>query len=188
MNTITRTLFPSATTQIRADHAHVLTTFHQYEIDTAPEAKQVLVNSVCRALQIHAQLEEEIFYPAMYAIDPATVDKNVPEHDEMRRLIASLLIMSPIQPGYDSTFMELMRQVMRHMADEETIALPTAERVLGDGLNELAEMTARRVELTLPRAGEIANDTLRALPTSLMFAGSGAVIAGTYVLRHALRR
>ena len=63
MNAVTRMVCPSATTQIRVDHAHVLTTFHQYAADADAATKRVLVNTVCRALQIHAQLEEEIFYP-----------------------------------------------------------------------------------------------------------------------------
>jgi hypothetical protein len=42
----------------------------------------VLVNTVCLALEVHAQMEEEIFYPAIRAEHPAIVDKSVPEHEE----------------------------------------------------------------------------------------------------------
>ena len=58
-------LSPSVTNQIRLDHTHVLTTFHQYEMDASPNTKKALVDNACLALEIHAQLEEEIFYPAM---------------------------------------------------------------------------------------------------------------------------
>ena len=125
----------------------------------------------------------------MYALDPALVEKNVPEHDEMRRLVAGLGQMEPTYPDYDEMFMALMRNVMLHVADEETILLPRAERMLARELDDLgARMTVRRLELTAARLDEIAHDTLRVLPTSLLVGGAGAVIAGAYVLRHAFRR
>lgn len=45
-----------------------------------------------------------------------------------------------------------MNNVMHHVADEEALLLPTAERVLADRLGELgAEMTKRRVQLVAAR-------------------------------------
>ena len=169
---------PTVTNMIRADHTHVLATFHQYEIDTSPGTKKALVNTICLALEIHAQLEEEIFYPAMREIarDAGVVGKSVPEHDEMRRLVAGLRAMEPTDAGYDRTVMELMRNVLHHVADEETILLPDAERSLADRLEELgAAMTRRRLELTAPKSIEIAWNTVRALPASNVLMGAGAV-------------
>src|SRR5690606_10163585 len=74
---------PSATSMIRMDHTHVLATFHRYRIDSPVNVKRGLVNTVCIALEVHAQLEEEIFYPAVRAIsDNEAIRKSVPEHDE----------------------------------------------------------------------------------------------------------
>jgi len=87
MNPLMRKLAPTATHQIRTDHTHVLSIFHQYETDTAPQTKKALVNSACLSLEIHSQLEEEIFYPAMRQAmaEGGTVDKAVGEHQEMHR-------------------------------------------------------------------------------------------------------
>ena len=128
MNPLLKNLSPTATNMIRMDHTHVLATFHQFEADTRPQIKKALVNTVSVALEIHAQLEEEIFYPAVRRVvtDPVVIDKSVPEHDEMRRLIARLREMAPGDADYDRTFMELMRDVMHHVADEETVLLPAA--------------------------------------------------------------
>ena len=191
MNSLLKKLSPTITNMIRMDHTHVMVTFHQYEADTAPKTKQALVNTACLALEIHAQLEEEIFYPAVRRVvtDPVVIDKSVPEHDEMRRLIAKLREMQPSDADYDRTFMELMRDVMHHVADEETVLLPVAERVLADEISGLgAQMTKRRLELTAPRAGEIAGNTLRALPASTLLMSVGAVLAGGLVVNRALRR
>jgi len=172
-----KTFVPTVTNMIRADHTHVLATFHQYEIDTSPGTKRALVDTICAGLEIHAQLEEEIFYPAMREVGGAgVVGKSVPEHDEMRRLIARLREMQPQDAGFDATVMELMRDVLHHVADEETILLPDAERVLADRLEELgAAMTKRRLELVAPRTLELAWSQARALPASNVLMGAGAV-------------
>jgi hemerythrin superfamily protein len=182
-------LSPPATSMIRLDHTHVLATFHRYHTDDSPGTKRALVDTACLALEIHAQLEEEIFYPALRAVEPGVVETSVPEHQEMRELIERLRSMDPTEPDFDPTFMELMRTVLHHVADEETILLPAAERLIPDRLNELgADMTKRRLELAAPRAGEIIGNTVRAMPASTMLIGAGALIAGSYLLRHAFRR
>jgi hypothetical protein len=188
MNLLSK-LSPSITSMIRLDHTHALSTFHRYHIDTAPETKRALVNTACVALEIHAQLEEEIFYPEMQAVDVGVMDHKVSEHDEMRRLIARLRAMEPTDAEYDETFMQLMRIVIHHVAEEETIVLPAAERLLGDRLNALgAKMTKRRLELAAPRTVEIVGNTVRAMPASTMLVGAGALLAGGYLLRHAFKR
>jgi hemerythrin superfamily protein len=181
---ITEKVSPTVTNMIRMDHTHVLATFHQYEIDSSPRAKKALVDTICMALEIHAQLEEEIFYPAMRraTLNDAVLDKSVPEHNEMRDNIARLRNMAATDAGYDETVMELMRDVMHHVADEETVLLPQAERILRNELGQLgAQMTKRRLQLLKPRAGELAINTARTLPTSTMLLAAGALMAGTYV-------
>jgi len=182
-------LSPSITSMIRIDHTHVLATFHRYKVDTSAETKRALVNTACLALEIHAQLEEEIFYPALDSVQGGVLEKEVPEHDAMRSLIARLRSMEPADGAYDTTFMELMRTVIHHVADEETILLPAAETLLADRLGELgAQMTKRRFQLAAPRTGEIVANTARALPASTMLVGAGALLAGSFLLRHAFRR
>lgn len=188
MKSIKNTFSPTITNMIRMDHTTVMETFHQYEIASSPKTKKALVNTACLALEIHAQLEEEIFYPALRAVaaDSAVLEKSVPEHMEMRRLIAQLRAMKPTDAGYDDTFMELMRDVLHHVADEETTLLPQAERLLADRLGELgAEMTKRRMQLMAPRAGEFAANAARSFPTSSMLVAAGAVLAGTYFAKRA---
>ncbi|MFZ5520060.1 MAG: hemerythrin domain-containing protein [Pseudomonadota bacterium] len=188
MNSLLTQLSPSITKMIRMDHSHVMTVFHRYKPDLAPQTKEALVNTVSLALEIHAQLEEEIFYPALRAAtnNDTVLAKSVPEHDEMRRLIGELRDMSPEDEAYDETFMSLMREVIHHVADEETTLLPEAERVLADQLSELgAQMTKRRMELAAPRAGEIATNTVRAMPTTTLLMAAGGMLAGGYLLKRA---
>jgi hemerythrin superfamily protein len=182
---------PTATNMIRMDHTSVLASFHQYTPDSRPATRKALANAICLALEIHAQLEEELFYPALRGVvtDTRVLDKSVPEHNEMKRLVGDLRGMEPDDAQFDSTLMELMRDVMHHVADEETVLLPEAERMLGhERLSEMgAEMTKRRLQLMAPHAGEMAVNTMRALPTSTVLMAAGAVIAGTYFMRRAMR-
>jgi len=175
-----------ATGQIRFDHTHVMTLFHRYKPDTSPDTKQGLVRNACAALEIHAQLEEEIFYPALSeaGIDPEVIAKSVPEHDEMRRQIARLRSLAPTDPAYDDTFMELMRDVIHHVADEETTLLPHAERMLPrDRLADIGrEMAQRRVELVRDRAGEIGASFGQMIPKGSLLLAGGALLAGTWML------
>lgn len=184
MNPLLSRLSPSITNMIRMDHTHVLSAFHQYQADSSPRVKRGLVDQVCVALEIHAQLEEEIFYPALRAIaETDVVSKSVPEHDQMRRLITQLRNLEPGHATYDETFFELMNNVMHHVADEETLLLPTAERVLADQLGELgAQMTKRRLQLAAPRSGEIAGSMARSISPGSLVVGAGALLACSYLL------
>src|SRR4051812_8347901 len=156
MTSLLSQLAPSVTNLIRLDHTHVLTAFHQYEIGSSERQKRGLADNVCLAIEIHAQLEEEIFYPAMRGVaDTEILRKSTPEHDEMRGLIARLRNMTPADIAFDDAFFALMRHVMHHVADEETMLLPAAERMIPDQLSELgARMTRRRLELAGPRTPE----------------------------------
>jgi len=186
MNSIMSKLSPSVTDMIRMDHTHVQSAFHRYEPGASARTRQAIVNTACLEIEIHAQLEEEIFYPAMRALstDNDLLDKSLPEHREMRRLAGELRGMDPMSATYTSTFMKLMRDVLHHVADEETTLLPDAERLLGDRLGELgAQMTKRRLQLAAPHASEIAVNTARAFPAMSMLLAAGTVVAGTYLFR-----
>jgi hemerythrin superfamily protein len=170
---------------------HVLSTFHQYETDTPPRTKKGLADTVCLALEIHSQLEEEIFYPALRAVaETEMVQKSVPEHNQMRQLIMQLRNLEPSDPKYDETFFQLMNVVMHHVADEETLLLPAAERVLAERLGELgAEMTKRRMQLAVPRSGEIAGGMARSMSAGTLLVAAGTLLAGGYLMtRPASRR
>ena len=170
---------------IRLDHAHVQATFHRFHPGLSPSRKGALGEMVCLALEIHAQLEEEIFYPALQALagDLALLRKSFPEHAEMRTLIARLRSLSASDPAYDTTLNELMRDVVHHVADEETTLLPAAERLLADRLQELgARMAERRVHLTWNKGASIASSAFGAWPDSMVLLAAGAIAAPAYLL------
>jgi hemerythrin superfamily protein len=181
MNSIMAKASPSITSMIRMDHTHVMAAFHRFKADTSPARKKAIAEHICLALTVHAQLEEEIFYPALGEVlagDPA-LDKSKPEHDEMRDYVDKLHQLNPEDDAFDDTLMNLMRVVIHHVADEETRLIPAAERQLADQLGTLgAQMTKRRMELLGPHAGEIASTGVRTFPTGAALAIGGALALG----------
>lgn len=177
-------LSPTITDMIRFDHSHVMVTFHQYTRDKKPSVKKALADTICAAVEIHAKLEEEIFYPVMRVIagDEPVMKESVPEHDNMRRVIAALRRTDAANPHHEELLRELMRDVMHHMADEETVLLPMAEAQLShERLCELGvRMTKRRIELVSPQAGKIARDTavgFSGSTTALVLGAASALLA-----------
>jgi hemerythrin superfamily protein len=184
-------LTPSITTMIRLDHTHVLALFRRFKPQTPPGKKRALVASACLALEVHAQLEEQVFYPALRAVIGAdeVLDKSVTEHDEMRQILGMLQAMEPGHPNYDGTFRALMRVVLHHVADEETTLLPLAEERLGAELRTLGrEMTRRRLELLKPHLAEVAMTTARSFPLASAAAVGGFLAIGWLLVRPNGRR
>ncbi len=183
MTALIERIAPHATQLVRKDHADVLALFHRYRATVPPRMKRGLVRSACLALEVHAQVEEDILYPAVREVSTSEfLRKAVTEHDELRRLIGQLRDMDPADARYDATFMELMRDVMHHMADEETSFLPEAERVLRGRLGELgARMVQRRMALLAPRAPALAYHRARALPARSLALLAGIVLGGVWI-------
>lgn len=157
-------LSPSVTDMIRFDHSHVTMTFHQYVVTKRTSVKKALAETICDALEIHAALEEEVFYPALrqLGLGGSVIVKSVPEHDEMRELMQRIRSGEPESPRYDQLVNDLMRHVLHHVADEEAVLLPEAERMFSaTRLSELGiQMSKRRLELLAPKAGKVAVNTI----------------------------
>ena len=117
-----------------------MSTFHQYKASASPRVRKGLASTICTALEVHAQASRKRSSTRRCArsTEVSSIRESMAEHQEMKRLIGLL------RPGwnqeaidYDETVMALMREVLHHVADEETVVLPAAERLLGDSLGEL---------------------------------------------------
>ena len=122
----------------------------------------------------------------MASVDNALVARLIPEHDRMRSLMGELRTADPAEPQYDARVMELMREVIHHVADEETGLLPQAERVLGERLGELgARMMKRRIALMAPHAGELTKHKARVTPMTSLVLPALALVAAIALFQHA---
>jgi hypothetical protein len=136
-----------------------------------------LVETICLALEIHAEIEEGILYPAARDAQEPTVENSLSEHAEMRRVITTLRSLDPMDAQFEPTFLGLMALVMHHVADEETRILPAVDRLPRETLRDLsARMSKRRAQLMMQHFGAIASNKVRAAPAfSAILAGAGLV-------------
>ncbi|HYD94874.1 MAG TPA: hemerythrin domain-containing protein [Noviherbaspirillum sp.] len=136
------------------DHKKVIDLFDEFEKmkeneETDDEAKQMLVETACAELTIHAQVEEEIFYPAARdAIDDMDLlDEAEVEHASARQLISELAAMQPDDDLYDAKFTVLGEYVKHHIQEEEKELFPKLKKAELD-LEEIGEeIRDRKMEL-----------------------------------------
>lgn len=140
---------PSATQMIRQDHKKVEGLFKKFEQTKGGQAKRRFADTAMNELELHASLEEEIFYPAVEKEidDRSMISEARQEHQTVKQLIAELRGMGEADDEFESQFSQLVENVQHHVEEEENEMLPKVEDSELD-LNSLgAEMSERRQEL-----------------------------------------
>jgi uncharacterized membrane protein/hemerythrin-like domain-containing protein len=144
----------SATEMIREDHRKVDQLYQRYNDSSEQKSdKQALREQICHELEVHAQLEEGIFYPAFQAKlgSPGKdlVGEAIKEHDEMKRLISQLRDKTTNEAKCDQTLHTMMQGVHHHVKEEESQMLPKAEQHLRSELDRIGqEMQQKKQQLT----------------------------------------
>ena len=138
---------------LKADHEAVSQLFAEYEKTRSVANKKFLVAEVCTALSVHAQIEEEIFYPAVKAAlkDKLLVPEATVEHAGVKELIAQLEGVEPDGEMYDAKVKVLSEYVKHHVKEEQTEMFPKAKATSLD-LVALGERMAARKEALLAKA------------------------------------
>jgi hemerythrin superfamily protein len=106
---------------LKADHREVEGWFEQFEKTRSEERKKELAEKICKALQVHAAIEEEIFYPAFLE---ATQEEDIHheaevEHDGAKKLIAQIEGSGPEEEYYDARVKVLAEMIKHHVNEEE---------------------------------------------------------------------
>lgn len=143
-----------ATVMLRADHKLVAGLFADYEKTQSTAKRARIVAQICTELSVHAQVEEEIFYPAVKAAlkDKILVPEAEVEHATLKALIAEV---EGVQPGgemFDAKIKVLSEYVKHHVKEEQSEMFPKAKATQLD-MHELgAAIAARKDELLAKRA------------------------------------
>lgn len=134
---------------LESDHAEVQEYFDQYEDLESDDEKKVLAEQICLALKVHAQIEEEIFYPAAREAtqDNDLLDEAAVEHAGAKALIAEIEAMEPGQNLYDAKVKVLGEQIRHHVKEEEGELFPEIRESDLDLAELGAEMAERKAEL-----------------------------------------
>ena len=140
---------------IKSDHRKVEQLFREFEEagDRAYKTKQELVGQIVEELEVHATIEEEIYYPAVEAKarkdGKELIAEAVEEHHVVKILLGELGSMSSEDEPFDAKVTVLMENVRHHVEEEESELLPQSEKILDtDELTHLGEqMAARKQQL-----------------------------------------
>lgn len=144
---------PNATQLLRQDHKKVEGLFNKCEQAKGVDAKRRFAMQAMNELEVHAQLEEEIFYPAVRnAIEETDlVEEAKQEHQQAKSLIAQLKNLRGKDNGaadeFESKFSELVEAVQHHVEEEEGEMFPKVEDSELDLAELGSEMADRKKEL-----------------------------------------
>lgn len=143
-----------ATALLKADHKAVSALFDAYEKARAASTKKNLVTKICIELGVHAQIEDEIFYPAVKAAlkDKELVPEALVEHATLKNLIAQIEGMAPDGEMFDAKVKVLSEYVKHHVKEEQNEMFPKAKKTRLDMLALGAQLAARKKELLAQRA------------------------------------
>ena len=137
---------------LKKDHRTVEELFADFEKASGDGRKQKLAEQICLDLSVHAQIEEEIFYPACEGkVDEDLLKESYVEHDGAKVLIAEILAGEPNDEFYDSKVKVLSEEIAHHVEEEEKRmeGLFAQARKAGLDMDALGEQLAvRKEELT----------------------------------------
>ena len=134
---------------LKADHQEVTQLFEDYEKTRSMSKKKSLVAQVCTALSVHAQIEEEIFYPAAKTAlkDKKLIPEASVEHAGVKSLIAQLEGMEPDGEMYDAKVKVLSEYVKHHVKEEQNEMFPKVKASSLDLVDLGGRMAERKDEL-----------------------------------------
>jgi hemerythrin superfamily protein len=131
-----------ATRLLKQDHATVKKLFTEFRrtTDRARKTREQLVDRIATELELHAQIEEELFYPAMRAI-PQAKRLLAEAHEEHERVKALVAEMQGADDGEAvvAKVDELRDAVLHHATEEERQMFRLAERLGRAELDDLGE-------------------------------------------------
>jgi hemerythrin superfamily protein len=143
---------------LKQDHRAVSQALEEFE-SASREDKEAIARRICRMLTVHAQIEEELLYPAARdALDADAahlVAEAGVEHASVKDLIRQLEQREDVDEEYEARVEVMGEYVKHHVKEEETELFPKLERSSLD-LDALGQrLEERKGELMGEEAGSL---------------------------------
>jgi hypothetical protein len=134
---------PDVTALLADDHRTVIGWFRWYEATTDPATRRRLIGRICPALRAHMEAEEEFLYPAISRVESGapSAKRALAEHAEAKKIIDQLEDTAGEADATDGLVLMLKKEIVSHVAEEETELFPLARRASID-LYELGRAVA----------------------------------------------
>lgn len=145
MNQKNPTKAQDATELLIADHNIVSGLFTEFKKSKSNAEKKQLVSKICKELTVHAQIEEEIFYPAVKLAlkDKELVPEARVEHQSLDALIKQVKGIEPDGEIFDAKIMVMYEYVKHHVKEEQEKMFPKA-KATSLNMHELGSKLAER--------------------------------------------
>lgn len=148
---------PNAITMLKSDHATVKRMMRELnDIEgnsaTANKKREQLVADIEREIKMHAQIEEEVFYPAFKAAaerkktgDEELFYEAAEEHHVVDMVLPALKAANTRSPEFQAKAKVFKELVEHHIKEEETQMFKKAQAIFSDDqLRELGDMMQAR--------------------------------------------
>ena len=136
---------------LEQDHREVEEWFDEYDElkDSDEDDKADLAKKICFALKVHAQIEEEIFYPGAREASQNNdlIDEALVEHSTVKNLIGEIEAMEVGDELYDAKVRVLGEMVKQHIKEEEEELFPELQSTKMDLDAVGKELVERKQEL-----------------------------------------
>jgi hemerythrin superfamily protein len=104
---------------IKNDHLRIDELFTEF-LETQSEATQEdIYQQILTGLDVHAEMEESVFYPAVKQFAPDQVERSLAEHEEVKQMLAELLDADFDDENFGYRFNKLISDVRQHVKEEE---------------------------------------------------------------------
>ncbi|MEO8047312.1 MAG: hemerythrin domain-containing protein [Nitrospirota bacterium] len=133
---------------LKADHRKVKALFAEYP-EATTRKQQDIAQTIIHELEIHAELEEELIYPAIRkgTKDDKLMNEATEEHHLVHVLIAELKELEPSDATFKAKFTVLGELVKHHVKEEEGEMFPEAQKAKIDWEALKAEVMERKEHL-----------------------------------------
>ncbi|MEX0750902.1 MAG: hemerythrin domain-containing protein, partial [Dehalococcoidia bacterium] len=141
---------PDALQVLREDHNKVKEMFQRFERSDDRSEKKKIAEEAIMELEVHAQIEEEIFYPAMRKQlgNNELLHEAEEEHHVAKMLMEELQTMRLNDKTFDAKFTVLAENVKHHIGEEEGEMFPKATEAGRAVLDRVGQqLTERKVAL-----------------------------------------
>jgi hemerythrin superfamily protein len=143
-----------ATVLLKTDHKRVSELFADYEEANSVKEKSQIAQQICNELTVHAQIEEEIFYPAVKKAlkDKELIPEATVEHATLKSLVAQIEEEEPGGEMYDAKIKVMKEYVKHHVKEEQNEIFPKAKSTDLDMKALGAKLSKRKEELIAARS------------------------------------
>jgi hemerythrin superfamily protein len=122
MNTSTQEV-ADAIALLTADHRRVQQWFSEFQSNNSLLGEQTLAQEICSAIRVHADIDEQVFYPAFLQAthEDYKHQEAMREHEAMRDLINEIEHAGPTEDMFFAKVHVLCDMFSHHVKEEEKV-------------------------------------------------------------------